>query len=108
MEQIKIPLIKDTKLNRVIATAVAIGITTGFGYAARLLHEIDQSSQRTEVQITRFLEWRANNDEHKRDIEARIDNLALMVVAQSYHKVLEQKGDDESLAEGQGANNADD
>ena len=91
MEEIKIPLIKDTKLNRVILTLVAIGLTTGFGYAGRVLHEIDQSSQRTEVQIQRFLEWRANNDEHKRDIEARIDNLALMIVAESYHKQLESE-----------------
>ena len=91
MEEIKIPLIKDTKLNRVILTLVAIAITTGFGYAARILHEIDQSSQRTEVQIQRFLEWRANNDEHKRDIEQRIDNLALMIVAESYHKQLESE-----------------
>ena len=91
MEEIKIPLIKDTKLNRVILTLVAIGLTTGFGYAGRVLHEIDQSSQRTEVQIQRFLEWRANNDEHKRDIEQRIDNLALMIVAESYHKQMESE-----------------
>jgi hypothetical protein len=94
MEEIKIPLIKDTKLNRVILTLVAIGLTTGFGYAGRVLHEIDQSSQRTEVQIQRFLEWRANNDEHKRDIEQRIDNLALMIVAESYHKQMESESSD--------------
>ena len=83
MDEVKIPLIKDTRANRVVATAVVLILSAGFGWAARTLHELDQSSQRTEVQIQRFLEWRANNDEHKRDIEARVDNLAHMIVTEA-------------------------
>ena len=86
MEQITIPLIKDNKRNRWIATLVVVALTTTFGYAVRVLHEIDQSSQRTESKVQAIVDARQNRAEHLRDIEARIDNLALMIVAEGLHE----------------------
>lgn len=76
----QIPLVKDTRRNRVMASIVFTMLLGFFAFAAHVLHELDQSSQRTELQISRFLEWRANSEERYRDIEKRIDDLQMMVL----------------------------
>jgi hypothetical protein len=74
------PLIKNTTINKVIATVISAVITTILAFMLNAVLNIESNGRLILEDIETFKDWRSETNQELHELNGRIDNLYQIVV----------------------------